>query len=67
MHLNKLNSSSPLGKVFIDGLDKSNRKEGILKKLKNIEDKSNNQLLALRNINRPTIRGRNDDDDDDDD
>ena len=32
---------SPLGKVFIDGLDKSDRKEGILKKLKNIEDKSN--------------------------
>ena len=32
---------SPLGEVFIDGLDKSDRKEGILKKLKNIEDKSN--------------------------
>ena len=37
---------SPLGKVFIDGLDKSDRKEGLLKKLKNIEDKSNTQLLA---------------------
>ena len=58
---------SPLGKVFIDGLDKSDRKEGILKKLKNIEDKSNNQLLVLRDINRPAIRGRNGDDDDDDD
>ena len=57
---------SPLGKVFIDGLDKSDRKEGLLKKLKNIEDKSNNQLLALRDINRPAIRGRNGDDDDDD-
>ena len=55
---------SPLGKVFIDGLDKSDRKEGLLKKLKNIEDKSNNQLLALRDINRPAIRGRNGDDDD---
>ena len=55
---------SPLGKVFIDGLDKSNRKEGLLKKFKNIEDKSNNQLLALRDINRPAIRGRNGDDDD---
>ena len=50
---------SPLGKVFIDGLDKSDRKEGLLKRLKNIEDKSNNQLLALRDINRPLIRGRN--------
>ena len=58
---------SPLGKVFIDGLDKSDRKEGLLKKLKNIEDKSNNQLLALRDINRPAIRGRNGDDDDEDD
>ena len=58
---------SPLGQVFIDGLDKSDRKEGLLKKLKNIEDKSNNQLLALRDINRRAIRGRNGDDDDDDD
>ena len=58
---------SPLGKVFIDGLDKSDRKEGLLKKLKNIEEKSNNQLLALRDINRPAIRGRHGDDDDGDD
>ena len=60
---------SPLGKIFIDGLDKSDKKEGLLKRLKNIEDKSNNQLLALRDINRPAIRSRNDDDDyhDDDD
>ena len=58
---------SALGKVFIDGLDKSDRKEDLLKKLKNIEDKCNNQLLAVRNINRPAIRGKNGDDDDDDD
>ena len=58
---------SPLGKVFIDGLDKSDKKQGLLKKLKNIEDKSNNQLLALRDITRPAIRDRNGDDDDDDD
>ena len=51
---------SLLGKVFTDGLDKSDRKEGLLKRLKNIEDKSNNQLLALRDINRPAIKGRND-------
>ena len=57
---------SPLGKVFTDGLNKSDRKEGLLKRLKNIEDKSNNQLLALRDTNRPAIRGRNDDNDDDD-
>ena len=57
---------SPLGEVFIDGLDKSDRKEGLLKRLKNIEDKSNNQLLALRDINRPAIRGKNGNGNDDD-
>ena len=61
---------SQLGKVFTNGLNKSDRK-GLLKRLKNIESRSNNQLLALRNINRPPIRGRDnggyDDDDDDDD
>ena len=50
---------SPLGKVFTDGLDKSNRKEGLLKKLKNIEDRSNNQLLTIKNIPRPAIKGEN--------
>ena len=58
---------SLLGEVFIDGLNKTDKKEGLLKRLKNVEDKSNNQLLALRDINRPAIRGRNGDDDDDDD
>ena len=38
---------SPLGKVFTDGLNKSDRKEGLLKRLENIENRSNNQLLAL--------------------
>ena len=63
----------PLGKVFTDGLDKSDRNEGLLKRLKNIEDRNNNQVLALRNIYRPAIRNRyngfrgSDDDDDDDD
>ena len=33
---------SLLGEVFTDGLDKSNRKEGLLKRLKNIENRSNN-------------------------
>ena len=50
---------SPLGKVFIDGLDKSDRKEGLLKRLKNIEDKSNTQLFAIRNIPRPAIKDEN--------
>ena len=50
---------SPLGKVFADGLDKSDKNEGVLKRLKNIEDKSNNQLLTIKNISRPTIKGKN--------
>ena len=58
---------SPLEKVFTDGLDKSDRKDRLLKRLKNIEDKSNNQLLALRDINKPAIKGRNGNDDDNDD
>ena len=52
---------SPLGKVFTDGLDKFDRKEGLLKRLKNIEDRNNNQLLALRDMNRPAIKGENND------
>ena len=48
---------SSLGKVFTDGLDKSNRKEGLL--LKNIEDRSNNKLLTIKNIPRPAIKGEN--------
>ena len=48
---------SPLGKVFTDGLDKSDRKEGLLKRLKNIEDRNNNQLLTIKNISRPAIKG----------
>ena len=50
---------SPLGKVFTDGLDKSDRNESLLKRLKNIEDRNNNQLLAIKNILRPAIKGEN--------
>ena len=50
---------SPLGKAFTDGLDKSDKNEGLLKRLKNIEDKSNNQLLTIKNISRPAIKGKN--------
>ena len=33
-----------MGQVFNKGLDKSERQEGLLKRLKNIEDKTDNQL-----------------------
>ena len=54
---------SPLGKVFTDGLDKFDRKEGLLKRLKNIEYRNNNQLLAIKNIPRPAIKGSFESDD----
>ena len=50
---------SPLGKVFTDGLDKSDKNEGLLKRLKNIEDKSNNQLLTIKDLLRPAIKAKN--------
>ena len=50
---------SPLGKVFTDELDKSDRNEGFLKRLKNIENRNNNQLLAIKNIPRLAIKGEN--------
>ena len=38
---------SPLGKIDNKGLSEDDKKEGLLKKLKNIEDK-NEQLLEIR-------------------
>ena len=35
---------SPLGKIFNKGLDKDDKKEGLFKRLKNIEDKNEEQL-----------------------
>ena len=37
---------SPLGKVFNKGLDESNKKQRLLKRLKNIESKNGEQLKA---------------------
>ena len=38
---------SSLGQIFNKGLDSNERKEGLLKKLKSLEDKADNQLLAI--------------------
>ena len=40
---------SPLGQVFNKGLDSSEKQEVLLKRLKNIEDKTDNQLKAIEN------------------
>ena len=42
---------SPLGQVFNKGLDSSEKQEGFLKRLKNIEDKADNQLKAIEGQN----------------
>ena len=39
---------SPLGKVFNKGLEKENKKEGHLKRLKNIEGKNEEQLKVIK-------------------
>ena len=38
---------SLLGKIFNKGLSEEDKKEGLLKKLKNIEDKNEEQLKAI--------------------
>ena len=39
---------SPLCQVFNKGLTKDEKSEGLLKRLKNIEDKTDNQLKAIK-------------------
>ena len=39
---------SPLGKVFNKGLKKQEKKEGLLKRLRNIEGKNEDQLKAIK-------------------
>ena len=39
---------SPFGKVFIKGLNEDHQKEGLLKRLKNTEDKNEEQLMVIK-------------------
>ena len=41
---------SRLSKIFSKGLKKEHKKEGILKRLKNIEDKNDEQLKAIKGL-----------------
>ena len=47
---------SPLGQVFNKGLTTDEKSEGLLKRIKNIEDKTDNQLIAVENniVNQPS-------------
>ena len=38
---------SPFGQVFNKGLDKDKKQEGLLKRIKNLEDTADNQLLVI--------------------
>ena len=46
---------SPLGRIFNKGLSEDDKKEGLLKKLKNIEDK-NEKLLEVKNKTKENIK-----------
>ena len=47
---------SPLGKIFTKGLHKDDQKEGLFKRLKNIEDKNKEHLKATENKNVKNMR-----------
>ena len=49
---------SPLGKIFSKGLSDDDKKEGLLKRLKNIEGTNEVQLQAIKDQGKKTI-GRN--------
>ena len=53
----------PLGRILNQGLGKSDKNKGILGRLKNIENKTSNQLLAIEDTNRFAITGMDDNDD----
>ena len=47
---------SPLGKIFKKGLNEDDQKEGLLKRLKNIEGKNEIQLQAIKNQGQKQLR-----------
>ena len=47
---------SPLGKIFNKGLSKDDKKEGLLKKLKNIEGKNKEQLEAIEDQGKKQLK-----------
>ena len=53
---------SPMGKIFNKGLDKDDKKEGLFKRLKNIEGKNEEQLKLLSNANKTSSYIKNESD-----
>ena len=57
---------SPLGKFFNKGLSKDDKKEGLFKRLKHIEDKNEEQLKLLSYANKTSSYIKNENDYNDD-
>ena len=53
---------SPLGKIFNKGLDKDDKEEGLFKRLKNIEDKNEEQLQLFSTTIKITRIAKNESD-----
>ena len=52
----------PLGNIFAKGLDKDDQKEGLFKRLENIEDKSKGLLNTFNTANKFSKTAKNDSD-----
>ena len=53
---------SPLSKIFTKRLDKNDQKEGLFKRLKNIEDKNEEQLKLFSKVNKTSKFSKNESD-----
>ena len=53
---------SPLGNIFTKGLDKDDQKEGLFKRLENIQDKNEELLNAFSAANKVSKAAKNDSD-----
>ena len=53
---------SPLGNIFNNGLDKDDQKEGLFKRLKDIEDKNKEQLELFSKTNKTSRFAKNESD-----
>ena len=53
---------SPLGKTFNRGMDEDDKKEGLFQRLKNVEDKIEEQLKLFSNANKTNSHTKNESD-----
>ena len=53
---------SPLGNIFTKGLVKDDKNEGLFKRLENIKDKNEEQLIAFSTTNKVSKAAKNESD-----